>query len=128
MQSTGVNTGKPNIDDVKAYCKELNSYVDPDKFYDYYEKRDWTIAGEAISNWKAVFRSWSEREFKKEPTKTEQLKNTKSKLAIYGEDTEFTSYVDWFNAGGWMEIWKRIAGDNYKEKYEEQTGEKWIGE
>lgn len=128
MQSTGAKTGKPNIDDVKAYCKELNSYVDPDKFYDYYEERDWTIAGEAISNWKAVFRSWNEREFKKKPTKTEQLRNTRSKLAIYGESAEFTASVDEFVAGGWKRTWKKIAGEDYKNAWEKQTGEKWIGE
>ena len=60
-------TGEPSQKEVRAYCDELGSNVDPMKFYDYYAERNWKIAGEPINDWKAVFRSWHKREFRRKP-------------------------------------------------------------
>ena len=124
MGVTGVRQ-VPELVDIESYCKEIGTTVDPQRFYQYYSMRNWKRNGEPITDWKEVLRQWASTQYSQSKPKG---KNSPVKYAIYGEDPEFTAYVDWFNAGGWKEIWRRIAGDNYKEKYEEQTGEKWIGE
>lgn len=69
----GVNTGamlvQPDRHQVWEYAEELNSNVDPDKFFDYYDEKHWTIRGEPINDWKAVFRRWNETEFRRTPKK-----------------------------------------------------------
>lgn len=118
-------TGEPSQKEVRAYCDELGSNVDPMKFYDYYAERNWKIAGEPINDWKAVFRSWHEREFKKRPSKAEEARASRNRMATM-EDPEFAKAVEEFHNGGWKRVYKKIAGPDYKAKWEKQTGEKWI--
>ena len=56
---------KPSLEDIDNYAKARQSVVDPKRFFDYYNNQDWTIKGEPISNWRAVFQSWEKREAKK---------------------------------------------------------------
>ena len=110
VQSTGAMSAlKPTLKEIESYRDELNSLVKAEKFYEYYSRNDWTIAGEPINDWKALFRSWDKNE-KRQPSKTEQARVTRSKMAIYGEDPEFTAYVDWFNTGGWAEQYRKGDG------------------
>lgn len=69
MQTTGVNDSQPNIEEVKAYCKELNSNVDPVKFFEYYERNNWICGGTPVEDWRALFRSWNKNELNKRPVK-----------------------------------------------------------
>ena len=50
---------KPSLDDVKAYAKEIGSKVDPQRFFMWYEDKEWKTGNEPITDWKALFRSWS---------------------------------------------------------------------
>ena len=53
----------PSLDEVKKYVKEINGVIDPERFFDYYEVRDWCLKdGRKMSNWKAEIRSWERRE------------------------------------------------------------------
>ena len=63
---------KPSLEDIDNYAKARQSVVDPKRFFDYYNNQDWTIKGEPISNWRAVFQSWEKKE-KKKTTETKPV-------------------------------------------------------
>lgn len=53
----------PSVDDVRQYCKEINSTIDPEAFVDYYTANGWVQGkGKPIKNWKAAVRTWQRRE------------------------------------------------------------------
>ena len=58
-------TGRPeDVNEIKAYAAEKSLSIDPKKFWDYYEKRNWVDGkGEKIQDWKAVAESWEKREW-----------------------------------------------------------------
>ena len=50
---------KPTIEEVRAYCKERQSGIDADYFFDYYEANGWKVGGRApMKDWKATVRNW----------------------------------------------------------------------
>ena len=55
----------PTLDEIIVYKKEINSSVDAERFYDYYNAINWTTGNAPIVDWKAVFRNWSRNERKK---------------------------------------------------------------
>lgn len=58
----------PTLDEVRAYAKERNSSVDPQKFHDYYEAGDWKDqAGKPVKNWKQKLITWERKETTKQP-------------------------------------------------------------
>ena len=52
----------PSEEEVRAYCRKIGSRIDSTKFLEYYAEREWKIDGVPIRNWKAVLRSWDDRE------------------------------------------------------------------
>lgn len=80
-QNTGVTTGAaktnserrvvswPDREEVWKYCEELDSAVDPDKFFDYYDNRQWQTASGPVYDWKALFRAWDKKEYRRTPKK-----------------------------------------------------------
>ena len=63
-----INKGfrKPTIEEVRAYCLEINSPVDPDYFFNNYESQGWIKAnGMPVLNWKSTIRTWEKRDQKK---------------------------------------------------------------
>ncbi len=52
----------PTDEEVKAFCLAESLCIDPKKFVSYYAKNGWCSGGEAIRDWKALARSWSEKE------------------------------------------------------------------
>lgn len=52
----------PSLDDVIQYRDKRNSAVNPERFFDYNESRGWSINGQPIKDWKAVFRNWERTE------------------------------------------------------------------
>ena len=57
---------KPTLEEIKAYCTENNSTVDPSAFYDYYSKIGWVYGKNKtpIKDWKACIRTWERNERK----------------------------------------------------------------
>ena len=49
---------KPTLDEVKAYCRERNNSVDPEKFYNYYESNGWKVGKNPMKNWKSAVITW----------------------------------------------------------------------
>lgn len=54
----------PTLEEVRAFCDEARVNVNPQKFFDYYDSRGWSINGRPIRDFKALLRSWSEHERK----------------------------------------------------------------
>lgn len=55
----------PSVEEVKAYCEERNSNVDPHAFWDFYTANGWKQArGKSIVDWRAAVRTWERREQK----------------------------------------------------------------
>lgn len=49
----------PTLEEIKRECQtEGFDAVDPEKFFSYYEGRNWKIGGEAI-NWRSMLRHWN---------------------------------------------------------------------
>ena len=50
---------KPDIEAVKAYCKEKNILIDADYFVNYYESKGWKVGKAPMKDWKAAVRNWA---------------------------------------------------------------------
>jgi len=60
-----------SAEEVAEYCAARRSCIDPEKFYDYYEKRGWkTGGGEVVRNWKKLIEKWEAREYRGRQKKT----------------------------------------------------------
>ena len=55
---------KPDIEEIKTYCKSRNNKVDGEQFLNYYESKGWKIGKTPMKNWKAAIRTWEKNEFK----------------------------------------------------------------
>jgi hypothetical protein len=53
---------KPTLEEVKAYCEERHNRIDPGRFIDYYESKDWMIGRNRMKNWQAAVRNWERNE------------------------------------------------------------------
>ena len=64
----------PTLEEVSAYCRELNSRIDPQQFIDYYTANGWVQGkGKPIKDWKATVRTWNRRENKPQNKATEEV-------------------------------------------------------
>ena len=62
----------PTLEEIKRECQtEGFDAVDPEKFFSYYEGRNWKLGGEPI-NWKAMLRHWNLKD-QKSQSKGEEL-------------------------------------------------------
>jgi hypothetical protein len=57
-------------DEVRSFCRERASPVDPDRFFDYYSARGWNSAGGRIVDWQAALRSWEKTQLPNQAAKT----------------------------------------------------------
>jgi len=62
---------RPTLQQVRDYCRERNSPVDPGRFYHYYSARNWCTGGSEIRDWRAALRSWEDKERRSLPPKRE---------------------------------------------------------
>ena len=44
----------PTLEEVRAYCKEINSPINPQEFHDYYRKKKW----QTIKDWRKAVKIW----------------------------------------------------------------------
>lgn len=58
----------PTVDEVRCYCQERNSCIDPESFVDFYKSKGWMIGKERMKDWKAAVRTWEKREKQKSIT------------------------------------------------------------
>ena len=55
----------PTVEEVRAYCMERGTNVDPERFLNHYTANGWKVGRNSMRDWKAAVRTW-EREEKKE--------------------------------------------------------------
>lgn len=58
----------PTVEMVKAECEEKHYNVDPVRFIDVNQSRGWMSGNTPIRDWKALLKSWNDREQKKNPS------------------------------------------------------------
>ncbi len=71
---------KPSMSEIRAYCVERKSSVDPEKFYDFYESKGWKVGKNAMKHWRASVRTWERNEFGDNDSGKKSAGNRKSKL------------------------------------------------
>lgn len=56
-------TQPPTLDEIRAYCRERQSTVSAEAFFDFYSANGWTQGrGKPIKDWKAAVRTWERRD------------------------------------------------------------------
>lgn len=66
----------PTLDEVRAYCTERKNTVDPVRFVEYYQMREWKLSGgKPMKDWKAAVRYWETREKKEQPAAGTKFSN-----------------------------------------------------
>lgn len=55
---------KPTLSEIIDYCNSRNNNVDAERFYDFYESKNWMIGKNKMKDWKAAVRTWEQREKK----------------------------------------------------------------
>jgi hypothetical protein len=72
---------KPSLEEIKAYCEEKKSDIDPQAFFDYYNKVGWVYGKNKlpIKDWKACVSTW-ERNNKKYGSSGNVLHSTSSEV------------------------------------------------
>ena len=104
INADGKKFVKPTLEEIVSYCI-ANGYstVEPQKFYDYYEKHDWTVkekngARRKMKNWKLCLNSWVVNEIRF--NETNDLKNRAREAYIKDVERkqryEETKGSDWF--------------------------------
>ena len=49
---------KPTVEEVRNYCLERKNNVDPERFVNFYESKDWFVGKNKMKDWKAAVRTW----------------------------------------------------------------------
>lgn len=52
----------PSLEEVKEYCEERGSGIDPQRFFDFYASNGWMVGKNKMQDWKASVRTWESRE------------------------------------------------------------------
>ena len=82
---------RPTLDQVKNYCKETGSKIDPEVFFHNYESTDWVKAnGQKVKNWKSTIKTWEKRNLAKEELKPKKKDHEK----IYRENQEYLRKIE----------------------------------
>jgi hypothetical protein len=48
----------PTLQEVTDYCKERNNSVDPERWHDFYQSKNWFIGKNKMKDWRACVRTW----------------------------------------------------------------------
>jgi hypothetical protein len=57
-QTPRKNFVKPTVEEVREYCLERKNNVNPEKFVNFYESKDWYIGKNKMKDWRAAVRTW----------------------------------------------------------------------
>jgi hypothetical protein len=58
--ATKIKSGgaRPTLEQIRAYCKERNNSVDPDKWFNHYTANGFKVGTNPMKDWKAAVRNW----------------------------------------------------------------------
>jgi len=59
----------PTVEEVRAYCQERHNDVNPEKWWDFYQSKNWMIGNNKMKDWKAAVRTWEQRDSRAAPAK-----------------------------------------------------------
>ena len=54
----------PTLEEVAQYCNERNNNIDPNRFIDFYQSKNWMVGKNKMKDWKAAVRNWESRDKK----------------------------------------------------------------
>lgn len=58
---------KPSLDEVREYCDQRNSPIDPEEFYNWYEANGWKVGKNPMKNWHSAIVTWEKKREKEVP-------------------------------------------------------------
>lgn len=61
----------PTLEEVREYCRNRKSAVNPEAFWDYYASKGWTVGRAPMKDWKAAVRNWERNERPRAPEEKE---------------------------------------------------------
>lgn len=64
-KSSNVKFTPPTLEEVRAYCKEINSIINAEDWMDYYTSNGFKVSRNPMKDWKATVRRWDREERKK---------------------------------------------------------------
>lgn len=79
----------PTLEMVKNYCEERMNNVDAEKFYDFYESKNWFVGKNKMKDWQASVRTWE----RSDRTVTEKQKTISDIQEMLG-DMSAEEYAD----------------------------------
>lgn len=83
---------KPTLEEIREYCLSRNNYVDPERFFDYYEANGWKVGKNPMKDWRATVRTWESREKSEAPKKTKKQEYSDEEYEAMCDDLENTPY------------------------------------
>lgn len=48
----------PTLQEIKTYCQDRNNNIDPEKFFYFYESKNWMIGKNKMKSWKSAIATW----------------------------------------------------------------------
>jgi hypothetical protein len=63
---------RPTLEQVRAYCKERNNGVDPQKWFDHYSANGWKVGRNPMKDWEAAVRTWENNGVNKNENRAQQ--------------------------------------------------------
>lgn len=51
----------PSVEEIKNYCEERKNNISADKFFDFYQAKNWMIGKNKMKDWRASVRTWERR-------------------------------------------------------------------
>lgn len=48
----------PTVEEVRAYCESRKNGIDPQRFVDFYQSKNWMVGKNKMTDWKASVRTW----------------------------------------------------------------------
>lgn len=69
------NQSKPSLDDVVVEAKRINSNVNPQRFFSYYQERNWLDKNGKPFDWKAMLAKWGTYNLEKAPSRNDKVKS-----------------------------------------------------
>ena len=68
----------PTIEEITAYCKERKNNVDPEKFFYFYDAKDWMVGKSKMKKWKSAIVTWEKRDTKQTDVTNDENNNNEN--------------------------------------------------
>lgn len=57
----------PTVEQVTEYCKERGNGIDPERFVNFYQQKNWMVGKNKMVDWRAAVRNWEARDKAEHP-------------------------------------------------------------